>query len=124
NFTATTGNNPYTGGTGVDTITVGGGQNSLTTGTGADVVTISAAGANVNTYSTILDPHATMKLTFTNAGTESFVSAKVSTLDPSTAVFQDYANTVVAQTTVDNHNSEGAPKPKPRLSQGGGVLHC
>ena len=92
-FTATTGNNTYTGGTGVDTVTVGGGVNSITTGTGADVVNLTAAGANVNTYSTITDAGAGDTITFTNLGTETFATAKVSLA--STAVFQDYANAVV-----------------------------
>jgi S-layer protein len=80
-FTATTGNNTYTGGTGVDTISVGAGVNTITTGTGADVVTITTAGANVNTYTTITDAHAGMQLVFTDLGTETFVSAKISSLD-------------------------------------------
>lgn len=75
-FTATTGNNTYTGGTGVDTVTVGGGSNSITLGTGADVVSITAAGANVNTYSTIVDAHAGVTITFTNLGTETFADRK------------------------------------------------
>lgn len=93
-FTATTGNNTYTGGTGVDTVTVGGGSNSITLGTGADVVSITAAGANVNTYSTIADAHAGVTIAFTNLGTETFNATKVSLA--ATAVFQDYANAVVA----------------------------
>lgn len=93
-FTATTGNNTYTGGTGVDTVTVGGGSNTITLGTGADVVSITAAGANVNTYSTITDAHAGVTITFTNLGTETFKADKVTLAN--TAVFQDYANAVVA----------------------------
>jgi len=92
-FTATTGNNTYTGGTGVDTVTVGGGANSLTLGTGADVVSITAAGTNVNTYTTIVDAGAGDTITFTNLGTETFTTTKVTLA--STAVFQDYANAVV-----------------------------
>jgi S-layer protein len=107
-FTATTGNNTYTGGTGVDTISVGAGVNTITTGTGADVVTITTAGANVNTYTTITDAHAGMQLAFTNLGTETFVSAKISSLDVGTAVFQDYANAVVAGATQADHSMDGA----------------
>jgi S-layer protein len=105
-FTATTGNNTYVGGTGVDTISVGSGTNTITTGTGADVVTITTAGANVNVYSTITDAHAGMQIAFTNLGTETFVSAKA-TLAP-TAVFQDYANAVVAGATQADHSQDGA----------------
>ncbi|WP_333873183.1 beta strand repeat-containing protein [Methylobacter sp.] len=92
-FTATSGNNTYTGGTGVDTVTVGGGTNTLTLGTGADVVSITAAGSNVNTYTTITDAHAGVAITFVDKGTETFNTTKVA-LAP-TAVFQDYANAVV-----------------------------
>ena len=105
-FTATTGNNTYVGGTGVDTISVGGGLNTITTGTGADVVTITAAGANVNVYSTITDAHAGLSIAFTNLGTETFVSAQA-TLAP-TAMFQDYANAVVAGATQADHSLDGA----------------
>ncbi len=107
-FTATTGNNTYTGGTGVDTVSVGGGVNTITTGTGADVVTITTAGTTVNTYSTITDAHAGMQIAFTNLGTETFVSTKVSTLNANTAVFQDFANAVVAGATQANHANDGA----------------
>jgi S-layer protein len=92
-FTAGNGNNTYTGGTGVDTVTVGGGSNSLTLGTGADKVSLTAASANVNTYTTIVDAGAGDTITFTDLGTETFRTTKV-TLAP-TAVFQDYANAVV-----------------------------
>ena len=105
-FTATTGNNTYVGGTGVDTISVGGGLNTITTGTGADVVTLTTASANVNVYSTITDAHAGLSIAFTDLGTETFVSAKA-TLAP-TAVFQDYANAVVAGATQANHAQDGA----------------
>lgn len=94
-FTASSGNNTYTGGTGVDTISVGGGSNSLTLGTGADVVNITAAGANVNTYSTIVDPHAGVTISFVDRGTETFNATKVTLAN--TAVFQDYANAVIQQ---------------------------
>ncbi len=107
-FTATTGNNTYTGGTGVDTVTVGGGSNSITSGTGNDVITITTAGANVNTYSTITDAHAGMKIGVTDMGTETFVTAKVSTLNANTAVFQDFANTVAAQASDANHATNAA----------------
>lgn len=106
------GNNTITGGTGVDTITVGSGNNTISTGAGADIIsfgggmntitggagndnfTITAAGTNVNTYSTIMDATAGDILTFTNLGTETFATAKLTLGD--TAVFQDYANLAAA----------------------------
>ena len=105
-FTATSGNNTYVGGTGVDTITVGAGINTITTGGGADVVTFTTAGANVNVYSTITDAHAGMQIVFTDLGTETFVSAKATLAG--TAVFQDYANAVVAGATQAAHQTNGA----------------
>jgi S-layer protein len=93
-FTAGSGNNTYTGGTGIDTVTVGAGQNALTLGTGNDIVTFSAVPTGVNTYSTILDAAKGDVLTVANLGTETF-GTKISLA--STAVFQDYANAVVAQ---------------------------
>lgn len=94
-FTATSGNNTYTGGTGVDTVSVGGGMNTITTGTGADVITITAAGSNVNVYSTITDAHSGESIGFTTHGTEVFHATKVSLA--STAVFQDFANEAIKQ---------------------------
>lgn len=94
NFTAGNGNNTYTGGTGVDTVTVGSGQNTLTLGTGNDIVIFSAVPTGVNAYSTVLDAAKGDVLTVTNLGTETF-GTKISLA--STAVFQDYANAVVAQ---------------------------
>ncbi|WP_338845951.1 DUF4214 domain-containing protein [Massilia sp. W12] len=91
--TAGSGNNTITGGAGVDTITVGGGINTITLGAGKDVVTLSASGSNVNTYSTIVDPHAGVTLTFGDLGTEVFGSSKIALTN--TAVFQDYANAVI-----------------------------
>lgn len=92
-FTATSGNNTYVGGTGVDLVSVGKGTNTITTGTGADVVTLTAASANVNSYSTITDAHAGLSIAFTDLGTETFTKAKVELQN--TAVFQDYANAVI-----------------------------
>ena len=93
-FTATSGNNNYTGGTGVDTVTVGGGVNTILTGTGADVINLTAVTANVNTYTTVSDFAVGDKLNFANLGTEVFNNTKV-TLG-NTAVFQDFANAVIA----------------------------
>ena len=92
-FTATSGDNTYTGGTGVDTVTVGGGKNVITLGTGADVVNFSAAGANVNSYSTIADAHSGVTISLIDHGTETSSLTKVTLAN--TAVFQDYANAVV-----------------------------
>lgn len=105
-FTATTGNNTYVGGTGVDTITVGAGTNTITTGAGADIVTITTPGANVNTYTTITDAAAGDQIAFTNLGTETFVSTKVTLTN--LAVFEDYANGVVAGAIQSDHSMDGA----------------
>jgi len=93
-FTAGNGLNTYTGGAGVDQVTVGSGQNVLTLGTGADTVTFSAVPTGVNGYTTIADAHKGVTITVANQGVESFGSKIVLA---STAVFQDYANAVVAQ---------------------------
>ena len=58
------------------------------------VLTLTAVGANVNTYTTVTDAHAGMTITVPNMGTEAFTTAKVTLAG--TAVFQDYANAVVA----------------------------
>lgn len=92
-FTAGTGNNTYTGGTGVDSITVGGGANVLTLGGGADQVTITAASANVNTFTTVIGASAGVAMTFINQGTETFNSTKVVLGD--TATFRDHADAIV-----------------------------
>lgn len=93
-FTATSGNNNYTGGTGVDLVTVGGGVNTIFTGAGADVINLTAVTANVNTYTTVSDFAVGDQLSFADLGDEVFNSTKV-TLG-NTAVFQDYANAVIA----------------------------
>ena len=109
-FTATTGNNTYVGGTGVDTVTLGGGVNTITTGTGADVITFTGAViANGNSYSTITDAHAGLKLVFTDngltSGTATFTTAKLILAD--TAVFQDFldAGTASAGTATNSNIS-------------------
>ena len=93
-FTATNGNNTYIGGADVDTVTVGSGANTLTLGADDDVVLFTTAQLNVNSYSTILDAAAGDSISFADLGTETFASTKV-TLQ-GTAVFQDYANAVIA----------------------------
>ncbi len=87
------GNNTITTGTGVDLITLGGGVNTISTGTGADAVVFTASAANVNSYSTITDAHAGLKIQVNDFGVETFQTTRV-TLQ-STAVFQDYANAVI-----------------------------
>ncbi len=93
-FTAGSGNNTYTGGTGVDAVSVGAGANTITLGTGLDTVTFTAVPTGVNSYSTITDAHKGVTLTVGDLGTETF-GAKITLA--STAVFQDYANAVIAQ---------------------------
>jgi S-layer protein len=105
-FTATSGKNIYIGGKGVDLVTLGAGSNTITTGAGADTVIITTAGANVNTYSTITDPHAGLSITLKDAGVETFNKTAV-TFSGSNAVFQDYANAVIAAAP-GNHTAQGA----------------
>lgn len=92
-FTATSGTNTYVGGAGVDTVTLGGGLNTVTLGAGKDVLNLTAASANVNTYTTIVDPAAGDTINLIDKGTEVFGSTKVTLAG--TAVFQDYANAVI-----------------------------
>lgn len=79
---------------GNDTLSVGGESLvSLTGGAGADIFNVGAATTNVNSYSTIMDLEMGDRVRFT-AGAADFLSAQIS-LDPSTAVFQDYANAAI-----------------------------
>lgn len=93
-FTATSGNNTYTGGAGIDTVTLGGGSNTITLGAGANVFAQTAANTNVNTYTTITDAITGDSINFANQGIETFNSSAVHLAV--TAVFQDYANAVIA----------------------------
>ncbi len=90
---ATGGAVTYTGGTGVDTVTVGRGAHRLTLGTGSDAVTFNAAGANVDTFATITDAGKGDTISFVDKGTETFISAKVSL--PGGTSFEDYLNAVI-----------------------------
>lgn len=100
-----------TGGTGVDTITTGSGADIINGGAGADVINSGTgldqitggagndnftinANANGNIFATILDATAGDILTFTDTGTETFATAKLSL--GGTAVFQDYLNLAAA----------------------------
>jgi len=68
---------------------------TLTGGAGADTFDISTATVNVNSYATITDLAAGDKIKFSDGNT--FLAAAIS-LDPSTAVFQDYANAAINAT--------------------------
>ncbi len=84
------------GGAGADTLNANGKSLvTLTGGTGADSFNVSTATTNVNSYATITDLESTDKITFGVVGAPTFKAAAI-TLDPTTAVFQDYANAAVA----------------------------
>lgn len=100
----TTGNNKvtldgsradYIGGSGADQLTLTGVSHlhSVKVGTGADSVTVNALSTNLNTYITILDPHAGMVLGIADKGIETFTSAKV--VLPDGAAFREYADAVI-----------------------------
>jgi len=81
---------------GADTLVVNGKSLvTLTGGDGNDTFDISAATVNVNSYATITALAAGDKIKFSNAN--KFLAAAIS-LDPSTAVFQDYANAAINAT--------------------------
>lgn len=82
------------GGAGVDTIIANSGADTLTGNGGNDTFKFSTVTANVNTYSTITDAHIGNSLVLIDKGLEVFNTAKVTLAN--TAVFQDYANAVVA----------------------------
>lgn len=86
----------YIGGGGADriTLTAVGGGHSVKVGSGADSVMQNAAPANLNAYTTILDPHAGLTLAFADKGSETFAATGLTL--PDGAVLRDYANAVVA----------------------------
>jgi len=104
--TVTNGNNTITvGGGAADQVTVGGGLNIVNLGTGAgDTVTV-GAGLNVSTYTTVNGWATGDIIATTTAITEvgmvgatasaAFAAAKVTSLDPATATFQQFADFAV-----------------------------
>lgn len=84
------------GGAGNDTLSIRSNGVTVTGGAGADVFNVDFAVNNVNAYGTITDLQAGDTIKF-NAGANAFKSAKV-TLG-TTAVFADYANAAIANTT-------------------------
>ena len=82
------------GGVGADTLTANAGLDTLTGGAGVDTFVVKTVTANVNTYSTITDATAGDIVNLVDLGAETFQSTKVTLAN--TAVFQDYANAVVA----------------------------
>jgi S-layer protein len=84
------------GGAGGDTLSANGKSLvTLTGGAGADTFNVSTPTNNVNSYATITDLEASDKIKFGTAGTPAFKAAAI-VLDPTTAVFQDYANAAIA----------------------------
>lgn len=93
------------GGAGKDVLTANAGMDTLTGGAGNDWFVIATANANVNTYSTITDATKGDMIVLKAAGgttLETFSATKV--VLASTAVFQDYANAVVAAGGVGGAN--------------------
>ena len=81
------------GGAGADVLTANAGLDTLTGAGGRDTFVVATSGANVNIYTTITDATAGDSIQLFHKGTDVFTAAKVVLGD--TAVFQDYANTVV-----------------------------
>jgi S-layer protein len=101
---ATSGNNKitidgskldYIGGAGADQVTLSaiGATHTVKVGSGADSVTLNAVPANLNAYTTILDPQAGMTLGIADKGTETFTSAKLVLANG--AAFREYADAVI-----------------------------
>ncbi|MGF6958245.1 DUF4214 domain-containing protein [Paraburkholderia youngii] len=91
------------GGAGNDTLTANAGLDTLTGGGGNNTFVIQTPSSSVNTYATITDAHAGDTIKLFGLGTEVFNSTKVAL--GSTAVFQDYANAVIAAGGVTTANA-------------------
>jgi S-layer protein len=87
------------GGAAADTLTNNAGLTTLTGGAGADTFVIDTVGANVNTYTTITDAAKGDIVSLKSMAAEALIGASMTaskvTLS-NTAVFQDYANAVIA----------------------------
>jgi S-layer protein len=92
-LTATGSGQTLNGGAGADTLVVTGNLATLIGGAGNDAFDVSDATSNVNNYATIADVASGDAIKF-NANSTAFAAAKVTLAD--TAVFQDYANTAIA----------------------------
>lgn len=96
------GNDTIVGGSAADTIMGGDGNDIISGGAGLDQITGGAGNdtfnivtnANGNIFATILDASAGDMLSFTDRGTETFATTKLSL--GGTAVFQDYLNLAAA----------------------------
>ncbi len=95
-LTANHNNDVLNAGAGNDTLVVNADLVTLTGGAGADVFNVAHATSNVNSYATITDLSAGDSIQF-NGAAASFVAAKVALAN--TAVFQDYANAAIANTS-------------------------
>ena len=87
------------GGAKADTLTNNAGLTTLTGGAGNDTFVIDTVGANVNTYTTITDGAKGDIVSLKSKAAEALIGASMTASKivlGSTAVFQDYANAVVA----------------------------
>lgn len=96
----------YIGGSGADIVTLvsSSAGHTVTVGSGADRVTLAAAPTSLNTYTSILDPHAGLTVAFADLGTETFASTKLVLANG--ASFHDYADGIIA--AAGNAASNGA----------------
>src|SRR6185369_7994358 len=82
------------GGAAADLLKGNAGLGTLTGGAGVDTFDVSTVNANVNSYTTLTDASVGDIIQLKDQGVETFTATKI-TLAP-TAVFQDYANAVIA----------------------------
>lgn len=84
----------FVGGSAAGFIKAGNGNHLITTGGGGDTVILEFVNSDVNTYTSITDVSGPLSLQMVTQGYASFNSTKV--VLANTAVFQDYANVVIA----------------------------
>ncbi len=83
----------YVGGSNTDAVTVGAAGALLRLGTGLDQVILKQAGANLNSLTTVLDPHAGITIVLPDHGTEVFARSRLSLVNATT--LQEYADAAV-----------------------------
>lgn len=86
----------YIGGSGADIVTLVAQSptHNVQVGSGADRVTLAVPSTSLNTYTSILDPHAGLTVAFADWGTETFASSKLVLANG--ASFHDYADAIIA----------------------------